>query len=107
MSVEYRVPELGEGVYEAELVEWKVRPGEMVRHGQILAEVMTDKATMDLPSAFSGTIDRLSAEPGDTIQVGETLLEYTPAEGAPAEPAETQAQSRAPRLVIQSARLIE
>ena len=60
--MEFRVPELGEGVYEAELVEWLVRPGHRVRRGEHLAEVMTDKATMELPAPFSGT-DRCIARP--------------------------------------------
>ncbi len=55
--MDYRVPELGEGVYEAEFVEWLVRPGQHVERGQSLAEVMTDKATMELPSPFAG-VDR-------------------------------------------------
>ena len=75
--MEFRVPELGEGVYEAELVEWLVQPGQGVRRGDHLAEVMTDKATMELPSPFSGTVDTLLAEPGETIEVGQLLLKYS------------------------------
>ena len=78
MSVAFRVPELGEGVYEAELVEWRVQPGDHVRHGQPLAEVMTDKASMELPAPFTGTIRTLRIEPGATFQVGQEILEYDP-----------------------------
>jgi pyruvate dehydrogenase E2 component (dihydrolipoamide acetyltransferase)/2-oxoisovalerate dehydrogenase E2 component (dihydrolipoyl transacylase) len=81
--MDYRVPELGEGIYEAELVEWGVSPGDDVRHGQVLGEVMTDKATMELPAPFSGTIDQLLAEPGDKIEIGQALLRYTPVGDAP------------------------
>ncbi len=88
MSVAFRVPELGEGVYEAELVEWRVQPGDEVRHGQTLAEVMTDKATMELPSPFHGVIRKLLIEPGTTFQVGQEILQYDPVESAaPSEPA--------------------
>ena len=80
--MEYSVPELGEGVFEAEFVEWLVRPGELVRHGQNLAEVMTDKATMELPSPFVGTVETLAVEPGQTIEVGQVLLRYS----SPADP---------------------
>lgn len=76
--MEYSVPELGEGVYEAEIVEWLVRPGDKVLYGQNLAEVMTDKATMELPAPFAGTIETLAAEPGQTIEVGQVLLRYSP-----------------------------
>ena len=55
--MDYRVPELGEGVYEADFVEWLVRPGQDVTRGESLAEVTTDKATMELPAPFAGRID--------------------------------------------------
>ncbi len=82
MSVAFHVPELGEGVYEAELVEWKVAPGTVVRHGQTLAEVVTDKATMELPAPFSGKIDRLKIDPGAVFQVGDEILDYEPLDEA-------------------------
>jgi pyruvate dehydrogenase E2 component (dihydrolipoamide acetyltransferase)/2-oxoisovalerate dehydrogenase E2 component (dihydrolipoyl transacylase) len=76
--MEFALPEIGEGVYEAELVRWLVQPGETVKRGQNLLEVMTDKATMEIPSPFAGTISTLKAEPGKSVKVGEVLLEYTP-----------------------------
>lgn len=81
--MDYRVPELGEGLYEAELVSWYVQPGDQVRPGQNLAEVVTDKATMDLPAPFTGTIDRLAVPAGQVIQVGDLLLCYSPAGSEP------------------------
>ncbi len=77
MMIEFKLPELGEGVYEAELVEWFVAPGDRVEHGTTLAEVMTDKATMDLPSPFSGQLGELLAESGDVVEVGQAILTYT------------------------------
>ena len=79
--MEFRVPELGEGVYEAELVEWLVRTGDSVCRGDALAEVMTDKATMELPAPFSGSIDALIAQAGETIEIGQLLLRYSPHAG--------------------------
>jgi 2-oxoisovalerate dehydrogenase E2 component (dihydrolipoyl transacylase) len=76
--MDYRVPELGEGIYEAEFVEWLVRPGQLVRRGQRLAEVMTDKATMELPSPFTGVVEGVAVQPGQTIDVGQVILHYTP-----------------------------
>ena len=78
--MDFALPEIGEGVYEAELVRWLVKPGEAVKRGQTLVEVMTDKATMELPSPFSGTITALHVEPGQRIKVGEVILDFTPAE---------------------------
>ncbi len=74
--MEFKLPEIGEGVYEAELVEWLVAPGDQVTQGQSLVEVMTDKATMPLASPFTGQITELRANDGDDIKVGDTLLIY-------------------------------
>src|SRR5438094_8943778 len=76
--MDFRLPELGEGVYEAELVSWLVKVGEAVKRGQSLMEVMTDKASMEVPSPFAGTIVSLGAEPGQQIKVGDAVLTYTP-----------------------------
>src|SRR6185437_14352847 len=84
--MDFALPEIGEGVYEAELVDWHVKPGETVRRGQPLAEVLTDKASMEVPAPFAGTVTELKAAPGDQIKVGQVVLAYTPAgeEAAPA-----------------------
>src|SRR5262245_34960870 len=74
--MDFQLPELGEGVYEAELVAWKVKPGETVKPGQVLLEVLTDKATMEVPAPFAGTIAKLNAEPGQQLKVGDAILSY-------------------------------
>ncbi|MFL5338967.1 MAG: dihydrolipoamide acetyltransferase family protein [Gemmataceae bacterium] len=74
--MDFPLPEIGEGVYEAEFVRWLVKPGEAVTHGQNLAEVMTDKATMEVPSPFDGTVTKLLAEPGQKVKVGSALLTF-------------------------------
>ncbi len=79
--MDFQLPELGEGVYEAELVEWLVTPGATVKQGQPLAEVMTDKATMELPAPFAGRITDLLVNEGDDIQVGGVILKYEGAKG--------------------------
>ena len=78
--MDFRLPELCEGVYEAELVAWQVREGDTVRRGQNLMEVLTDKATMEVPSPFTGTITGLRAKPGQQIKVGDVVLTYAGAE---------------------------
>lgn len=89
--MEFRLPELGEGVYEAELVAWLVKTGDLVKRGQSLMEVMTDKATMEVPSPFAGTVTALKAEPAEQIKVGEVILDYTPT--GQAEPVAAVAES--------------
>ncbi len=75
--MDFQLPAIGEGVYEAELVRWLIQPGDTVKPGQTLAEVLTDKATMELPSPFSGKIVALKVEPGEIIKLGQSLLEYS------------------------------
>ncbi len=74
--MDFQLPELGEGVYEAELTAWLVKPGDEIKRGQSLMEVMTDKASMEVPSPFAGTITALRAEPGQQVKVGSVVLSY-------------------------------
>ena len=52
--MDFPLPQMGEGLYEVELIEWKVKPGDAVTRGQGLMEVMSDKATMEVPAPFAG-----------------------------------------------------
>src|SRR5947208_9377625 len=74
--MEFNLPELGEGVYEAEVVRWLVSPGEAVKPGQTLMEVLTDKATMEVPAPFAGVVQKLLVEPDQKVKVGQAMLEY-------------------------------
>src|SRR5579862_8483443 len=74
--MDFHLPELGEGVYEAEMARWLVKEGDEVSHGQGLLEVLTDKATMALPAPFEGTIDALRAREGEKLKVGDVVLVY-------------------------------
>ena len=74
--MDFALPEIGEGVYEAELIRWLIEPGATVKRGQPLVEVMTDKATMEVPAPFHGTILALRAQPSQPIKVGQVLLSY-------------------------------
>src|SRR6202795_5316184 len=69
-----RLPDVGEGVAEAELVEWHVKIGDLVREDTVLAAVMTDKATVEIPSPVDGEILWLGAEIGDVVTVGSDLV---------------------------------
>jgi pyruvate dehydrogenase E2 component (dihydrolipoamide acetyltransferase)/2-oxoisovalerate dehydrogenase E2 component (dihydrolipoyl transacylase) len=77
--MDFALPEIGEGVYEAELVSWLIKEGDPVKPGQNLMEVLTDKATMEVPAPFAGTVTELRAKPGKPMKVGEVVLSYTPA----------------------------
>ena len=68
------MPDVGEGVAEAELVEWHVKPGDPVREDTVLAAVMTDKATVEIPSPVAGVVTWLAAEVGDLVAVKAPLV---------------------------------
>ena len=77
--MEFRLPDLGEGIVQAELVQWMVAPGDRVVRGQNIAEVMTDKAAVELPSPFEGTINRLLVQAGAYVDVGSVMATFEPA----------------------------
>jgi pyruvate dehydrogenase E2 component (dihydrolipoamide acetyltransferase)/2-oxoisovalerate dehydrogenase E2 component (dihydrolipoyl transacylase) len=83
--MDFQLPQLGEGIYEADMVRWLVNPGESVKAGQGLMEVLTDKATMEVPAPFSGTITELCVQPGTTIKIGDHILSYTASNAVPEE----------------------
>ncbi|WP_292763454.1 dihydrolipoamide acetyltransferase family protein [Microbacterium sp. UBA3486] len=76
MIAEFRLPDLGEGLTEAEVVTWLVAPGDAVSLNQTLAEVETAKAIVELPSPYEGTVSALHAEAGQTIAVGAPLIAF-------------------------------
>jgi 2-oxoisovalerate dehydrogenase E2 component (dihydrolipoyl transacylase) len=66
----FRLPDLGEGLQEAQVVEWHVRAGDDVVSDAPLVSVETDKAVTEVPAPWSGRITRLCAEPGEVVKVG-------------------------------------
>jgi len=76
----FKLPDLGEGLQEAEIVEWHIKPGDDVKEDQLILSVETAKAIVDVPSPQSGTIAALFGAEGDIIHTGEPLLEYANAE---------------------------
>ncbi|MGU3583752.1 dihydrolipoamide acetyltransferase family protein [Rhodococcus sp. C26F] len=83
---EFRLPDLGEGLTEADWVHWVVAVGDRVELNQVIGEVETAKATVELPSPYAGTVEELLVEPGQTVPVGAPLLRIATEDG-PAEPA--------------------
>src|SRR5262245_53244494 len=82
--MDFLLPELGEGVYEAEMTRWLVKAGDVVKPGQALLEVLTDKATMEVPAPFAGKITALKVQPGDKLTIGQVILAYEGKAGAAA-----------------------
>ncbi|WP_431220785.1 dihydrolipoamide acetyltransferase family protein [Leifsonia xyli] len=81
---EFALPDLGEGLTESELVAWKVAVGDTVQLNQIIAEVETAKALVELPAPYDGRVSRLFVEPGVTVAVGEPLVAFEVDAGEPA-----------------------
>lgn len=84
----FRLPDIGEGIAEAEIVAWHVKLGERVEEDAQLADMMTDKATVEMESPVSGVVVELAGEVGDIVAIGSTLvvIETDGEEGATAEP---------------------
>ena len=68
------LPDLGEGVHEAELISWKVKVGDTVKEHDILAEMETDKALVEVPSPRAGTIAQLHGDEGEILNVGNLIF---------------------------------
>jgi 2-oxoisovalerate dehydrogenase E2 component (dihydrolipoyl transacylase) len=87
----FKMPDLGEGTVSAEVVEWKVKVGDTVTEDQVIAEVMTDKAAVEIPSPVSGRVVALTGQPGDMVAVGSELIAFDTSGDAPAAPAAPKA----------------
>jgi len=72
---EFRLPDVGEGLTEAEMDQWFVEPGDEVAEGEPLAEIETDKALVEIPSPTDATVRDLVVRPGEVAQVGEVIAE--------------------------------
>jgi 2-oxoisovalerate dehydrogenase E2 component (dihydrolipoyl transacylase) len=91
----FRLPDIGEGVAEAEIVAWHIKPGDRVREDQPLLDVMTDKATVDMTSPVDGTVVALHGDVGGMAPVGSVLVEMEVAGETEAKPAEKEVQETA------------
>jgi 2-oxoisovalerate dehydrogenase E2 component (dihydrolipoyl transacylase) len=74
MLREFKLPDVGEGLTEADIVAWHVKPGDQVEDGQIIVEIETAKAVVELPCPWDGTVARLLAEEGQTVEVGVPII---------------------------------
>ncbi|MGB3457443.1 MAG: biotin/lipoyl-containing protein, partial [Litorimonas sp.] len=76
-TYDFKLPDIGEGVVEAEITAWHVAVGDVVDEDQPLADAMTDKATIELTSPVAGTVTLVAGEEGDTLAVGSTLVRFS------------------------------
>lgn len=82
MAKEFKLPDPGEGIHEAEIIEVKVSEGDRVEEGDPLFIVETDKAEVDVPAPFSGTVEKVMVKDGDDVRVGDVLLTYSESSGS-------------------------
>jgi pyruvate dehydrogenase E2 component (dihydrolipoamide acetyltransferase) len=78
----FNLPDVGEGLTEAEIVSWKVKPGDTVTVNQVIVEIETAKSLVELPCPFAGVISELMAAEGDTVEVGKPIISATVADDA-------------------------
>jgi pyruvate dehydrogenase E2 component (dihydrolipoamide acetyltransferase) len=107
----FNLPDLGEGLQEAEIVEWHVKPGDAIESDQAMVSVETDKALVEVPAPYAGKVEKLFGAPGDKIHVGAPLVGFEGAAadsgtivgdlGAKAKPAQAKAAS-APRTEVKA-----
>ena len=103
MIKEFRLPDLGEGLTESEILSWKVAVGDTVALNQVIAEVETAKAVVELPSPFAGVITALHEKPGTVVEVGKPIVSFEvegdDGGGAAGGPAQAETAKREPNLV--------
>ena len=101
MAREFKLPDIGEGVHEGEVVKWFVKEGDAVKENDPIVEVMTDKVTVQIPSPVTGKILQLRAKEGEVVKVGNTLVVFGEAgEIAPPRPETTRPASAPPPPVM-------
>jgi pyruvate dehydrogenase E2 component (dihydrolipoamide acetyltransferase) len=83
MPFEFKLPDIGEGVHEGEIVKWLIKEGDFVKEDQPMVEVMTDKATVEIPAPRAGKILKLNGKEGEVVKVGSVLVVIEEAGAAP------------------------
>lgn len=92
MSYNFKLPDIGEGIHEGEIIKWYVKKGDFVEEEQLIAEVMTDKATVDLTSPVTGKVVDIPVKEGESVKVGEVFIVIEEMPGVPAEKKEAPPQ---------------
>ncbi|MCJ7843280.1 2-oxo acid dehydrogenase subunit E2 [Lederbergia sp. NSJ-179] len=76
MSFEFKMPDIGEGIHEGDIVKWFVKPGDKIEEDDTLCEVQNDKAVVEIPSPVAGTVEEIYVEEGQTATVGQSLVKF-------------------------------
>jgi pyruvate dehydrogenase E2 component (dihydrolipoamide acetyltransferase) len=107
MEFDFKLPDLGEGITEGEVVKWKVKEGDHVEEHQVVLEIETDKAIVEVPSPRSGKVTKISVKEGQTVNVGSTLMkveteevEAKVEEKAPEKKVEEEKRTRPPSVSV-------
>jgi 2-oxoisovalerate dehydrogenase E2 component (dihydrolipoyl transacylase) len=107
----FKMPDLGEGTVEAEIVAWHVKVGDQVTEDQVMAEVMTEKAAVEVPAPVTGKVVSLTGGPGDMVRVGAALAVFETdggeAEPLPAQPDVEEPKAAAAPVAVESAASVE
>jgi len=74
MAREFKLPDIGEGVHEGEIVKWLVKEGQPIKENDLMVEVMTDKVTVQIPSPVTGKVLQIRAKDGEVVKVGQTII---------------------------------
>ncbi|MES2158261.1 MAG: dihydrolipoamide acetyltransferase family protein [Pseudomonadota bacterium] len=98
----FKLPDIGEGIAQAEIVGWHVKVGDRVEEDQPIADMMTDKATVEMESPVAGVVTRLAGEPGDQVSIGAMLVEIEVEGGGAIAPAPSDAAIAAETAVTES-----
>ena len=83
MSRSFRLPDLGEGVHEGEVLAVHVAVGSQVKEGDVILEVETDKAAVEIPSPYTGQIIEINVQPGELVSVGAVMIVFDDGETVP------------------------
>src|SRR6186713_624813 len=92
----FKMPDLGEGTVSAEVVAWHVKPGDLVQEDQVMCEVMTEKAAVEMPAPVTGRILSIQGAPGDMVAVGSELVVFDTDATSAAAGAEPAARTPSP-----------
>ena len=94
MSNQFILPDLGEGIHEAEVREVKVKEGDQVKEDQPILEVETDKAVVEIPCPVNGVIEKIHVKPGQVVTVGSVMITFGGAAAQPAAQPEKKTQKQ-------------
>ena len=104
MVFEFKLPDIGEGVAEGEILKWMVREGDQVKEDQPLVEVLTDKVNVQIPAPRSGKVSKIMAKEGDITKVGQTIMVIDDGSSGAVAPVTSQGSRKLRELRISSAR---